>query len=213
MKPLDLQRKSPKQGRSKGLVDAIFEATVRILPNTGSRNITTRKIAEIAGVSIGSLYQYFPNKESVLASLMDITIKTVNGRIQKMIDELEGQPLENAVDRIVDFGVEQLMSERAKIREIFFQAPELGRMPALYHQRQIIVIRLAGMIAKQRPGYSREKYVRTVFMAINACVGVIQTILYDETQTYDNETISIELKSLAKSYLNQELPIVSGEPS
>src|SRR4051794_12631179 len=58
------QRKTPKQARSKELVDAIFEATARILPKVGSYGVTTKKIAEIAGVSIGSLYQYFPNKEA-----------------------------------------------------------------------------------------------------------------------------------------------------
>lgn len=205
MKPLELHRKEPQQGRSRGLVNAILEATVRILPKTGSRQITTRKIAEIAGVSIGSLYQYFPNKESVLSSLIDLSMNTLNGQTYRMIAELEGKPLDECVDRVVDFAVNLLLSDRAKIREIFMQAPELGKIPSLFHQRQNVVESLATLIEDRRPGLSREKYVLMSFTAVNAVIGVIHTMLYDQTQTYDNGTIAAEAKSMAKAYIHQEL--------
>lgn len=62
-------RKMPRQARSQATVDAILEATAQVLVTKGYANTSTNRIAEKAGVSIGSLYQYFPGKESLIAAL------------------------------------------------------------------------------------------------------------------------------------------------
>jgi AcrR family transcriptional regulator len=62
-------RKLPKQARAVRLVDAILQAAVRVLERDGAAGFTTVRVAERAGVSVGSLYQYFPNKESILFRL------------------------------------------------------------------------------------------------------------------------------------------------
>jgi AcrR family transcriptional regulator len=67
--PVICLRKEPQQRRSRHLVDAVLEAAVRILNEEGSRHFTMSRIAERAGVSVGSLYQYFPNKHAVLFRL------------------------------------------------------------------------------------------------------------------------------------------------
>ncbi|MDX2264733.1 MAG: TetR/AcrR family transcriptional regulator [Hyphomicrobiales bacterium] len=63
-------RKLPSQTRSEALVDAIIEAAVRILLRDGYPKLTTKTVAEVAGVSVGSLYQYFPNKQAILAEII-----------------------------------------------------------------------------------------------------------------------------------------------
>lgn len=67
---LKLGRKTPKQNRSKTTVEAIFGAVTHILNKEGVQNLTTNKIAEVAGVSVGSLYQYFKNKESIYEGIL-----------------------------------------------------------------------------------------------------------------------------------------------
>jgi AcrR family transcriptional regulator len=67
---LVLPRKVPSQARSEALVDAIIEAAVRILLRDGYSRLTTKTVAEVAGVSVGSLYQYFPNKQAILAEII-----------------------------------------------------------------------------------------------------------------------------------------------
>lgn len=64
-------RKQPRQARSKAMVATILEAAVRILIKGGYEAATTIAIAEKAGISVGSLYQYFPNKESIVATLVE----------------------------------------------------------------------------------------------------------------------------------------------
>jgi AcrR family transcriptional regulator len=63
-------RKKPQQRRSRVTIDSIFEATIQVLLANGLTAITTAQIAERAGVSVGSLYQYFPNKNALLAAVV-----------------------------------------------------------------------------------------------------------------------------------------------
>ncbi|MCO7637689.1 TetR/AcrR family transcriptional regulator [Pseudomonas sp. S 311-6] len=69
MQPLQQPRKTPRQARSRALVEAILEATARVLSERGYAGTTTNLVAERAGVSIGSVYQYFPNKDSLITAL------------------------------------------------------------------------------------------------------------------------------------------------
>lgn len=64
-------RKQPRQARSQATVEAILVAAARVLEREGSRAFTTNRVAEAAGVSVGSLYQYFPNKEALIVALHD----------------------------------------------------------------------------------------------------------------------------------------------
>jgi len=70
-KPLTKPRKHASQHRSRATVDALIEATARILVKQGFDSASTNRIAEQAGVSVGSLYQYFPGKEALVAAVIE----------------------------------------------------------------------------------------------------------------------------------------------
>ena len=76
-----LLRKKPKQTRSKLMVDNILEASIRVLKQHPYHQFTTNRVAEAAGISIGSLYQYFPNKQSIL---LELEIKAVDAMIENV---------------------------------------------------------------------------------------------------------------------------------
>jgi len=63
-------RKKPQQRRSRVTIDTLFEATIQVLLANGLDKVTTIQIADRAGVSVGSLYQYFPNKNALLAAIV-----------------------------------------------------------------------------------------------------------------------------------------------
>ena len=63
-------RKTPTQARSAATVDAIFEATIQVLLAAGGQRLTTTRVAERAGVSVGTMYQYFPNKQALLYAVV-----------------------------------------------------------------------------------------------------------------------------------------------
>jgi len=84
---LKLGRKDPKQGRSKETVDAIFGAVTHILNKDGVDHLTTNKIADVAGVSVGSLYQYFKNKESIYEGILLRFINEGLDRLERILNE------------------------------------------------------------------------------------------------------------------------------
>lgn len=84
-------RKSPSQRRSVDTVDAIIEAVVRILRRDGYAGLSTRRVAEVAGVSVGSLYQYFPNRQAIVAEL-------VRRRVAAFIAAAEAADIDGAPD-------------------------------------------------------------------------------------------------------------------
>src|SRR5213082_1988183 len=81
-RPRTIPRKRPRQDRSKATVDAILTATARILMADGYDRASTNRIALAAGVSVGSLYQYFPSKEALVAALVENHL----GRMREALD-------------------------------------------------------------------------------------------------------------------------------
>jgi AcrR family transcriptional regulator len=87
-------RKQPKQARSAELVATILEAAVQVLRKEGARRFTTARVAERAGVSIGSVYQYFPNKAAILFRLQsDEWLQTAELR-RIILEDIQRPPLE-----------------------------------------------------------------------------------------------------------------------
>lgn len=92
-------RKLPRQARSRALVDAILDAAARILANHGRGALNTNALAEMAGVSIGSVYQYFPNREAIIVAVAE----RHSQRLFHCVADLDlraATTLENAVARI-----------------------------------------------------------------------------------------------------------------
>lgn len=87
-------RKEPRQARSAQLVSDILEAAIRVLTEDGARRFTTARVAERAGVSVGSLYQYFPNKEAILFRLQADEWKQTSGLLQTMLADRGLPPTE-----------------------------------------------------------------------------------------------------------------------
>lgn len=188
-------------------MNAIFEATVRVLPKIGNKALTTKKIAEIAGVSIGSLYQYFPNKDAVLMAVMDRSIQETAAKIDEKIDAFQGTSMNEGIDYIIDFGLDIFLNDKETIREVYRRAPEFDRVPTLLKLRQHVVKRLADQMQQFNPVLKNEDYLRISFIAVNSVLGVIQTMIYDENQIYSKQELSFELKSMVRAYLKMRCEV------
>jgi len=87
-------RKQPQQARSSELVQAILEAAVRVLEKEGAQRFTTARVAEKAGVSVGSVYQYFPNKASILFRLQSDEWRENTAMMRAILQDKAAPPLE-----------------------------------------------------------------------------------------------------------------------
>ncbi|NWD71999.1 TetR family transcriptional regulator [Pseudomonas gingeri] len=87
-------RKHPKQARSNDLVDSILQAAIQVLAKEGMRRFTTTRVAERAGVSIGSVYQYFPNKAAILFRLQSDEWRETSEMLRGILEDPRNPPLE-----------------------------------------------------------------------------------------------------------------------
>jgi AcrR family transcriptional regulator len=87
-------RKSPVQARSSASVEAILDATVQVLLKVGKERLTTTRVAARAGVSVGTLYQYFPNKSALLQAALRRHLEHTRDAVREVIPGLEGRPVE-----------------------------------------------------------------------------------------------------------------------
>src|ERR1700693_2443208 len=94
-------RKLASQERSRATVDALLEATTRILIKEGYDKASTNRIAEVAGVSIGSLYQYFPSKEALVAAVVARHMQQVSQVTRNALVKVAARPIEVAAREFV----------------------------------------------------------------------------------------------------------------
>jgi len=94
-------RKSPVQARSAASVDAILEATIQVLLNVGKERLTTTRVAARAGVSVGTLYQYFPNKSALLQAALKRHLAEVTDAIERVCKEQKGRTLRQMVTALI----------------------------------------------------------------------------------------------------------------
>ena len=101
MQDIDSKRKDPKQARAKQTVDTILQATARILVEEGAERLTTNYLARKAGFSIGTIYQYFPNRESIVLALIARQREETDKRIAAAASAVGDGSVEDKIRAIV----------------------------------------------------------------------------------------------------------------
>ena len=118
-------RKKPQQTRSNDLVAAILEAALQVLAKEGASRFTTTRVAERAGVSVGSIYQYFPNKASILFRLQSDEWRETTAMLRDTLQDASRPPLER-LRRLVHAFVKSECDE-AEVRTALADAAPLYR--------------------------------------------------------------------------------------
>ncbi|WP_304306927.1 TetR family transcriptional regulator [Pseudacidovorax intermedius] len=128
-------RKEPQQARSANLVAAVLEAAVQVLAQEGAQRFTTARVAEKAGVSVGSLYQYFPNKAAILFRLQSDEWQRTTTLMRGILDDESTPPL-TRLRRLVHAFIRS-ECEEAEVRTaladaapMYRDAPEAGEARA-----------------------------------------------------------------------------------
>ena len=129
--PREGERKSTenaRQARSKATVDAIITAAAHILIERGYEGATTGRIAERAGVSIGSLYQYFPNKEALVAALIEGHANEIVSVIEAALDDPALATVADGIRALIKAGMVAHRIDPALHKILNEQVPRVGRL-------------------------------------------------------------------------------------
>lgn len=203
-------RKLPKQSRSLMLVRAIQEACQQILEREGPDQLTTQRIADVAGINIASLYQYFPNKEAVLAEVFEHRVRryTDNARDRfPEIEKLSRSDFEATLRAIVDMEVEQ-HALLLRMDPDFYRAYQHSF--DIHRRVNELTIALDNpgwdewfpvFLARHRQKLKSDDIEALSQMATHALAGTLLSILHSAPEKLEQDTFREELYSMLLRYL------------
>lgn len=173
-------RKRPQQARSRATVDTILEATARVLVKRGFDGLTTNAVAAAAGVSIGSLYQYFPNKEALVAALVERHMEEMNAAIFAELTRVAKLPLAEAVRCVVELTIRAHAIDPELHRVLTEQVPRVGKLARLREVDEISHRMVAGLLAARKD----ELAIRDPDLAAFILVSAIEAIVHRAALLY-----------------------------
>ncbi|HCA5144188.1 TPA: TetR/AcrR family transcriptional regulator [Acinetobacter baumannii] len=135
-------RKRPRQARSVATFEAILEAAARILESLGFAGFNTNAVAELAGVSIGSLYQYFPSKDALIVELIRRERAKLSNRIVEAIQQHDTTDLKEKIKLIIHAAVQHQLSRPQLARTLEFASELIGKdieESKLQHELETII--------------------------------------------------------------------------
>lgn len=122
-------RKRPRQARALATVDAIFEATIQLLIAQGSRRLTTTRVAQRAGVSVGTMYQYFPHKQALIYALNERYLDMLAEELERTCSAQQGAQLDRMIEVLIDT-YWRLKTERPEVtRALYRSVVEIDTLP------------------------------------------------------------------------------------
>jgi AcrR family transcriptional regulator len=193
-------RKTPIQARSTVTVEAISEATIQVLLRHGAERLTTTRIAERAGVSVGTLYQYYPNKHSLLFAVLEHHLNKVAERVEAACESGCHKPLAEMTKEMVEAFVDAKM-ERADISVALYRvAADVGG-PALIKRisqrtRKAVEAMLQTASDTKSPP---DKFAIDIMLA--AMAGAIRSLLEAEPSPSAVRKSREQLVLLCQSYM------------
>ncbi|BBZ00600.1 TetR family transcriptional regulator [Mycolicibacterium chitae] len=165
-------RRKPRQERSRETLDLLIEAAAQVFSREGIA-ATTNRIAERAGVSVGTLYQYFPDKHALLRAVAGRHLHTAEQRLTEVFDRLrrEEPPFDDAMTEVLELVV-QLHSDRPRLHALLHRvATAAGDVDELVGFEDRIVAEVAFHLERcDRGGGDPELTARTIVHAVDAQV-------------------------------------------
>jgi len=117
-------RKAPQQARSAATLEAIHTATIQVLLAQGVGRLTTARVAERAGVSIGTMYQYYPHKQALLFSMIEQQLQTVANFMLDAAERLRGQEAGTVAEGLATAWLDAKTSESEAFRALYGMVAE-----------------------------------------------------------------------------------------
>jgi AcrR family transcriptional regulator len=198
-KPLATPRKLPKQERSQATVEAILTATTRILTEEGYDHLTTNRVAELAGVSIGSLYQYFPNKEALIFALGEHHANEMARLAQHHLGGLEDGSIIDVLRQLVKAVLASHVVNPRLHRVLHEQIPRSEVMRQLDDAKMEKMLR---SFLEQRCDQLQPKNLDlTVFIIGRTIKALIHGAMIDRPELLKTGELEEEIMTMLSSYL------------
>jgi AcrR family transcriptional regulator len=193
-------RKSPVQARSAASVDAILEATIQVLLSVGKERLTTTRVALRAGVSVGTLYQYFPNKSALLQAVLKRHLEQVAEAVEQVCSAQKGNSLKEIGPALINAFLDAKMKDPKTSAAFYAVSSDVDGVKIVQRVRIRANRAIVGVLASAREPLSKDPQVMA-WMLQSAMFGVSQRLLESSTPGKDLSTLREELIYLVRTYL------------
>jgi AcrR family transcriptional regulator len=190
-------RKLPQQDRSKVTVEAILIATARILTSEGYDRATTNQIAVLAGVSIGSLYQYFPSKEALVTSLAENHANTMMEIIESKLKDLFNAPLEVVIRELVKASITAHCVDPMLHKVLNEQVPRINNTDAEHR----VTALLRAYLELHHDRIEPQNLDLAVLILERTVEALTHTAVIERPKLLDDGQLEQEITTLLLSYL------------
>jgi AcrR family transcriptional regulator len=170
----------PRQARAKETVESLLQATEQVLSRDGYDRASTNRIAARAGVNIASLYQYFPNKEALVAALIDRQLERLMALLLPIFDEVASMPLEKAVVRIVTRFLASHIPDVALHEVLLRQVPRIEHLNPVVEWRQRFIEQVRTQLVARKLG-AKDLSV-AAFMVVHTVEALTQAAVLERPE-------------------------------
>jgi AcrR family transcriptional regulator len=190
----------PVQARSAASVDAILEATIQVLLNVGKERLTTTRVALRAGVSVGTLYQYFPNKSALLQAALKCHLNGVIDAIELVCQEQRGKSLEQMAVALITAFLQAKMRDAKTSVALYSVSSDVDGAKIVKQMGTRSNKAIAGMLATACEPLATDPQL-VASMLQGAMVGVSRRMLESGAPEKQLDTLRQELIFFACAYL------------
>nr|WP_316641436.1 TetR/AcrR family transcriptional regulator [uncultured Roseateles sp.] len=201
MKPALSPRKSPRQSRSQATVNTILDATARVLVERGYAATSTNAVAERAGVSVGSLYQYFPNKDALILALRARHSAQMESVIQRSFEGVTAENLDEALVGVIHTVVEAHRVEADLHQALDQRFGEMNPMSGPSEADRRISELLATALLRYRSEIKVDDIRLAAYVLTHALHAVVHAIVRDRPAGVSLQRATREIVRLARAYL------------
>lgn len=194
-------RRRPRQARAQATVDAIVQATARVLVEDGYDRASTNRIAQAAGVSIGSLYQYFPSKEALVAALVEEHVHRMLDLVTSALDDASPEELPDSARVLVNALIAAYRLD-PKLHQVLCQeVPKIGELKRIYDFEEKLAERIRHYMTSLRHQIRHQNIDRAVFLLVHAIPSVIRAAVETDTEAKNDGALAGELTDMMLRYL------------
>jgi AcrR family transcriptional regulator len=183
-------------------VEAIHTACIQVLLDGGLQKLTTTRVAARAGVSVGSLYQYFPNKQSLLASVLEQQLLKVVEAVEAACHSAKGQPVAAMANSLVLAFFNAKFAEPNSSRALYAVAAEVGGDVVVTRLTQRSQLALCEMLATAADRRFTD-LAAISFVLSTSAVGPVQALLGSSAPDHVVERVRAHLVAMVSAYLSQ----------
>ena len=192
-------RKSPLQARSAATIETLHLAAIQVLTKEGLGRCTTTRIAVRAGISVGSLYQYYPNRDALLAAVLKQHLDAVAGAVEQTCQAHHGKPAGAMASALVTAFLGVKLRDSAKSKALYAFGQERGGAQLATRHRSHMVGSIATMLSSA-PDASFDDPEVTAMMALGVMMGPVQAVLEGRAPPEFAARLERELVLLLSSY-------------